>query len=57
MSACEKCWTDAHQEYAAGQGAWESLVDAYQYLINERRDNPCTPEQQRGARDAAGALP
>ena len=48
MGACEKCWTDAAQAYAVGRGVWESKVDAYRYFINERRDNPCTPEQQRG---------
>jgi len=48
MGACEKCWADASRAYAVGRGAWESQVDAYRYFINERRDNPCTPEQQEG---------
>jgi len=51
MAGCEKCWSDASQEYADGQGAWESHYDAYMYFINERRDNPCTPEQQQFGND------
>ncbi len=42
MSACEKCWKDAHL-YAG-----LSVTDEYQRLINERKDNPCTPEEQAG---------
>jgi hypothetical protein len=42
MAACEKCWRDAHR------GPQFSVADEYQRLIEERRDNPCTPEQQAG---------
>jgi len=42
MSACEKCWSDAHR------GPQVSVADEYRRLLEERRDNPCTPEQQAG---------
>ena len=37
MASCEKCWSDAH-----------GCAEDYQQLIEERRDNPCTPEEQAG---------
>lgn len=43
MSACEKCWADA---FLAAHS--ESQADAYQRLLAERREHPCTPEQQAG---------
>lgn len=51
MSACEKCWKDAHRGLHAGR----SVPDEYQRLINERKDNPCTPEEQAG--DSAKQCP
>jgi len=42
MSACEKCWRDAHM------GPYVSVADEYARLIEERKDNPCTPEEQAG---------
>lgn len=42
MSACEKCWRDAHR------GEHFSVADEYARLIRERRNNPCTPEEQAG---------
>lgn len=36
MSACEKCWADS------SNGA------DYTRLLNERKDHPCTPEEQAG---------
>jgi hypothetical protein len=36
MSACEKCWTDSR--FGAD----------YTRLLSERKDHPCTPEQQAG---------
>ncbi len=44
MSSCEKCWHDA------GGNA-----DLYSRLVESRRENPCTPEQQAG--DDAGYCP
>lgn len=42
MPACEKCWADAHR------GPQFSVADEYRRLIEERKDNPCTPEEQCG---------
>lgn len=39
MSVCEKCWA------AAGGN-----MERYTQLLNERKDNPCTPGQQTGQR-------
>lgn len=36
MSACEKCWADS------------SCSADYMRLLNERKDHPCTPEEQAG---------
>ena len=35
MASCEKCWNDA-----------QGRAEDYQQLIEERKDNPCTPEEQ-----------
>jgi len=40
MSACEKCWHDAHR------GPQFSVAEEYARLISERP--PCTPEEQAG---------
>ena len=45
MSACEKCWSDA---YTRSIGDGKTQAERYSELINERKDNPCTPEQQAG---------
>ena len=37
MSCCEKCWRDANGD-----------PDDYQKLLVERKDDPCTPEEQAG---------
>lgn len=42
MSACEKCWRDAHR------GPDYSVADEYARLMNERKDHPCTFEDQAG---------
>lgn len=42
MSACEKCWRDAHR------GPEFSVAEEYERLMDERRDHPCTPEEQAG---------
>lgn len=36
MSACEKCWRES-------RGA-----DNYRELLESRKENPCTPEEQAG---------
>lgn len=46
MSACEKCWRDASQR------AWllgGSVTEHYHALLDERRDNPCAPEEAMGS--------
>ena len=45
MSACEKCWGDA---YFQSMGNGKSQYDNYMVLLEERKDNPCTPEQRAG---------
>jgi len=45
VSACEKCWSDAFLESRITN---EHQADAYQRLLVERRDNPCTLAQQFG---------
>lgn len=40
MSACEKCWRDAHSS--------DDVAARYSELIEERKANPCTPEEQAG---------
>jgi len=42
MSSCEKCWRDAHR------GPQYSVAEEYSRLIDERKDTPCTPEEQAG---------
>lgn len=49
MSSCEKCWADAHV-YPFGD-----VAERYQRLMEERKDTPCTPEQQAG--QGAGECP
>ena len=43
--ACEKCWYDA-----SWRSAWNgrSVAENYGDLLEERRDNPCTLEEQSG---------
>jgi len=45
MAACEKCWADA---FRRAYGSGRCQTDEYQELIEERKDNPCTPEEQCG---------
>ncbi len=40
---CEKCWNDATR---MTWGTGKSMVDQYAKLLEERKDNPCTPEEQ-----------
>ena len=46
MSSCEKCWWDA---YFQSMENGKSRYDNYMALLEERKDNPCTPEQKAGA--------
>ena len=40
MSSCEKCWRDASSD--------DDKAARYAELIEARKDNPCTPEDQAG---------
>lgn len=46
MSACEKCWRDAYKRMRDQPS--KSQSEHYMDLLEERKDNPCTPEEQRG---------
>ncbi len=52
MAACEKCWADAGMIAMLTNGsiAWE-----YERLSQERKDHPCSPEQQCGDLHVADA--
>ena len=43
--ACEKCWGDA---YLRSLVDGRAQSDHYRDLLEERKDNPCTPEQEAG---------
>ena len=43
MSACEKCWRDAHADPYA-----ESVTSEYHRLLADRHGIPCTAEEQAG---------
>jgi hypothetical protein len=43
--ACEKCWGDAYLRMLYRGG---SQADHYRDLLEERKDNPCTQEEQDG---------
>ena len=47
MASCEKCWDDAYYLQDGDEGHYKT----YSRLIKERKDKPCTPEEQAG-RDA-----
>jgi len=44
MAGCEKCWADA---FRRSYGTSKSQTECYYELLEERKDNPCTPEQQK----------
>jgi len=46
MPSCEKCWGDAYMRTYSNP--LKSQAEHYSDLIKERKDNPCTPEQQAG---------
>lgn len=46
---CEKCWGDAYVRMMTLGG---DQTTHYHDLLRERRANPCTPEEQRGSREA-----
>lgn len=46
MASCEKCWGDAYLRSIENPMIPQAIH--YQNLINERINNPCTPEEQAG---------
>lgn len=50
MGACEKCWDDAGIRQLSQQQL--SKVDIYRVLLDERKDNPCQPWEQKGITEA-----
>ena len=48
IGMCQKCWDDAHLRMQGDSS--KSQYDHYVDLMDERRDNPCTPEQRREKR-------
>ena len=45
MSACEKCWSDA---YLMSRITGRPQAECYSMLLEERKDNPCSPKEQYG---------
>ena len=43
--ACEKCWGDAYMLTLCGT---KTQAEYYHQLLAERKDNPCTKEEQEG---------
>ena len=46
MASCEKCWRDAYNKHWLNPE--KGQVEYYHELLEKRKDNPCTPEQQAG---------
>ena len=46
MSSCEKCWADAYMRMLSQPT--KSQSEHYRGLLEERKDNPCTPREQAG---------
>ena len=42
---CEKCWADAALRAFSTH---RSQMECYLELLEERKDNPCTPKEQAG---------
>lgn len=45
MAACEKCWGDA---FDRSRYTNKDQAECYKELLAERKDDPCTPEEQAG---------
>lgn len=46
--ACEKCWGDAYFRWRFVDGG-KSQSEHYRELLEERKDAPCTPDEQAGS--------
>lgn len=51
---CEKCWGDAYVRMNMLGGC---QAEHYEKLLKERKDKPCTPEEQRGAEPTSQNAP
>jgi len=49
MSVCEKCWSDAGCRVYSDTS--KTKAEHYFDLLKERKDNPCTKEEQVGEND------
>jgi hypothetical protein len=47
MAACEKCWNDAYARMLADPS--KSQTEHYYDLLKERKDHPCSSDQDRAA--------
>ena len=45
---CEKCWRDANRHFFLNPS--KSIAGYYHELLKERKDNPCTSEEQTSRR-------
>ena len=52
---CEKCWSDAYGRMRANPS--KSQAEHYHDLLEERKDNPCSPEEQAGHTPIEEAMP
>lgn len=46
MASCEKCWSDAYKRQLANP--YYAQSDHYHKLLEERKDNPCSPKEHAG---------
>jgi hypothetical protein len=46
MAMCERCWRDAYMREMANTS--KSQSQHYHDLIEERKDHPCTEDEQKG---------
>lgn len=53
MFCCEKCWGEAYG--MAIDDPMKTQTECYRYLINSRKEKPCTPEEVAG--ECAGICP
>jgi len=42
---CEKCWSEAYRKSLYNG---KSQSDCYLDILEERKDNPCSPQEQAG---------
>lgn len=45
MPCCEKCWSDAYLRFVVNPN--KSQTEHYYDLLEERKNNPCSQEEQQ----------